>query len=289
MNKKNNERIRQLTIQDLKKMRERGEKFCVTTANDYNTAQMTDQAGIEVIGAGGALSTMVLRGDPTPFRATMEDVEFLLTRIAPAIKHAIVSTGLPYGSFQESNEQAIRNVVRLIKAGAHYVKIEGRSDLMLERMKAVIDIGIPVQGHVGLSPQLMREIGGFRVVGKSCEESLRVWDDMKRLEDIGVFMVEMECVPERIATELCQRTNMLVVGVGSGPNTHGQALMREDILGLQRTLTPKMAKKYVDLWPVCVNALKDWSTETKNQQFPAPENYFDVPEETFQQFMEELD
>ena len=280
--KKSSER---LSIRDLQNMRQSNEKFCVTTACDFNTAQMVDQAGIEIVGAGGALASMVMKGEPNPFSATMEEVIFLLSGVAKGAKRAIVSSGLPYGSFQESDEQAIRNAMRLVKTGAYYIKVEGKSDLMLKRMKAIIDVGIPVQGHVGLSPQLMRETDGFRVVGKSASEALKVWDDMRRMEDIGVFMVEMECVPYRLAAQLCKKTSMLVVGVGSGSDTHGQALMREDILGLQRTIAPKMVKQFADLWTPTVEALKLFSTETKNKQFPEQSQMFKVDDDVYEEVM----
>lgn len=288
MSSSNINTLKQLTIRDLQEMRRKGDKFCNTTACDCNTAQMVDEAGIEIIGAGGALVSMVMKGEPNPFRATMEEVLFLLTGVARGTKRAIVSAGLPYGSFQESDAQAIRNAMRLVKAGAHYVKVEGTSDLMLQRMKAMIDVGIPVQGHVGLSPQLMCETGGFRVVGKSAAEAMKVWDDMRRLEDVGVFMVEMECVPYRLAAEFCEKTSMLVTGIGSGPDTHGQALMREDILGLQRRMSPKMVKKFAELWSPAVEALRAFSEETKGNQFPAAEHMFEINDDALAEVLAKI-
>jgi 3-methyl-2-oxobutanoate hydroxymethyltransferase len=278
---------RQLNVHDLWDMKVKGEKFTLLTAGDFNTAQMVDEAGIEITGGGGALDRMVFGGEPHSFRATMQDVLRMVEKIAPAVKRAMVLASLPFGSYyQESDETAIHCGIQLIQAGAHIVKVEGVSDTLLSRMKALIEVGVPVAGHVGLSPSFMRKIGGYKVVGKTSEQAFQVYRHVKKLEEIGIGLIEMECVPERVATEICKRTPVPILGTGSGPGTDGQGLMHADLLGLQRTLVSRLAKQYVDLWPIYVDTFSKFAEEVRGGIFPTSENTFSISDNELEQFME---
>jgi 3-methyl-2-oxobutanoate hydroxymethyltransferase len=281
-------KVKQLTIHDLQSMKDRGEKIVMVNAYDYNTAQIVEEAGVDLVALGGALSSMILAGERTSLRASMEDVLFMLERVAPAINHAVLIAAMPYGSYHVSNQQAISNAIRLMKAGAHTVKMQG-TGVILDRLKSVIDAGIPCMGHVGLTPQYIHKLGGYRAFGKVNEEAVKVYDDVKQLEEVGVWAIEMECVPEKVAAEICTRTKIPIFGIGSGIGTDGQTLAIHDIWGFQRTIAPKMAKRYVDLWPLCVNAIKEYAEEVRGGAFPTEANSFKISESEFVKFMNYLE
>ncbi len=207
-----------------------------------------------------------------------------LTRVSPAVEKGLVMAGYPYGGYQESDKQVIRNAIKFIKAGANFVKIQGSTETALRRIKSVIDIGIPCMGHVGLTPHSLNMIGGFKVIGKVFEEAKKVYEDVMKLQEIGISLIEMECVPAVVAKEISRKTEIPIIGIGSGNGTDGQVLAFQDILGLQKTQNPRHVKKYVDLWTPCVNGLKDFIDEVKDCSFPAPEHSFEIVEEEFDEF-----
>jgi len=282
---KETKKTKQLTIPELQAMKGRGEKIVVVPVWDYNTTVMAEEAGADIVSVGGASAAMMMGGEPHALRASMEDVLFLLRRVTPAVQHALLFAAMPCGSFHISNEQAVRNAVRLVKAGAHCVKMQA-SEALHDRVKAAVDAGIQCVGHVGLLPQYIHKLGRFRVVGKTSEEALTVYKEVKELEEIGVWAIEMECVPAKVAEEISRRARIPVLGIGSGPGTDGQILALVDILGLQRTIMPKFTKRYADLWPVCINALKEYTKEVKTKAFPTEKHSFSISGSEFGKFME---
>ena len=277
-----------LTIPDLLTMKARSEKIVVVPVWDYNTTVMAEEAGADIVAVGGATAAMMMGGEPHALRASMEDVLFLLRRITPAVKRAVIFAAMPYGSFHVSNEQAVRNAVQLVKAGAHCLKMQASGPLH-ERVKAVVDAGIQCIGHVGLLPQYIHTLGRFRVVGKTFEEAATVYREVKALEEIGVWAIEMECVPAKVAREISKRVKIAILGIGSGLGTDGQILALVDILGLQRTIMPKFTKRYADLWPVCINALKEYAKEVRTKAFPTKEHSFSISDKEFEKFMDHLE
>lgn len=280
---------RQLTIHDLQKMKDRGERIVCNSPIDYNTGQMVEEAGADMIIVGDSLPTMTLGNAPNTLRSTMEGVLFCLRRISPAIKRAVIVAGVPYGAYHESTDLSIRNSAQLIKEGAHSVKIQGANETVLTRIKGIIDAGVPVMGHVGLMPHYLRQIGRFRAVGRNAEEALRVYDDVKRLEEAGVWSIEMECVAAKVADEISKRTRIPIIGIGSGNGTDGQSLAFQDIVGWQKHLKPKHAKCYEDIWPICVKALRDFSEEVKNASFPNEGHSFSISDDECERFKNHLE
>jgi 3-methyl-2-oxobutanoate hydroxymethyltransferase len=278
-----------LNIHDIQLMKIRGEKIVVHSPMDFNTAQMVDEAGADIVIIGDSLPTMILGADPNTLGSTMQGVLFFTERITRGITRAVIVSGVPYGAYQESNDKAIQNAVQLVKAGAHSVKIQGANDTVLERIKRIIEIGIPVMGHVGLTPHYIRQIGRFRAVGKTAKEARQVYDDVKKLEDVGVWAIEMECVAERVAEEITKRTPVPIIGIGSGNVTDGQSLAFHDILGLLKRQKPKHSKCYVNLWPICVDALKEFTQEVKQTKFPTAEHSFRIQEDEYEEFYNSLE
>jgi 3-methyl-2-oxobutanoate hydroxymethyltransferase len=194
---------------------------------------------------------------------------------------------LPYGSFQASNEDAVRNAVRLVKAGAQTIKAQ--VDLpLLDRAKAIIGTGIPFQGHVGLMPQYYHQRGGMIVYGRTAREARHIYELCLRLQDLGASAIEMECVPALVAEAIARRLTIPVLGIGSGLHTDGQIIVLVDVLGLQQTLELKTVKKYANLWPLAVEALKQCANEVRTGQFPEECHTFSIKPEEYEQFMESL-
>ncbi|MCL4417928.1 MAG: 3-methyl-2-oxobutanoate hydroxymethyltransferase [Actinobacteria bacterium] len=283
-----NKQVKNLTINDIQDMKDRNEKIVVHSPMDYNTALMVEEAGADLIIIGDSLPTMILGGEPYTFCSTMDEVIFFVSRISQAVKRAVVIAGMPYGSLQESNEQAIHNAIQLVKAGAHSVKIQGATKTILKRIRSIIDVGIPCMGHVGMMPHFIRQIGGFKSIGKTCREALQVYNDVKELERIGVWSIEIECVAQKVAHEISKRTRIPLIGIGSGVGTDGQSLCFHDILGLQKKIKPKHSKCYVDIWSICVKALNEFSREVKESNFPTADHSFQISDEEFNEFLNNL-
>ncbi len=278
---------RQLYVTDLKAMKARGRKIVLAAPWDYNSTRMAEEAAADVVVIGGGTAAMMLGGQPHALGASMEDMLSLTKKVAPAVKRAVLYVSLPYGSFHVSNEQAVRNAITLIKAGAHCVKAQAPGPLR-DRAKSIIDAGIPFVGHVGLLPQLIYKRGGFRVFGKTFEEAADLYNECIELERLGACAIEMECVPAKVAAEIAGRVKIPVFGIGSGAGTDGQFVVLVDALGLQKTLQTKYSKRYVHLWPVCVEALKQAAEEVRTGAFPAEAHWFRVPEAEYGKFMEYL-
>lgn len=275
---------RKLFITDLREIKKRGQKIVLAAPWDFNSTCIAEQAGADVIVIGGGTTSMMLGGQPTSLGATMEDVLALTRQVAPAVKRAVFYTSLPYGSFHVSNGQAVENAVKLVKAGAHCIKAQTPGNL-LERAKAIIDAGIPFIGHVGLLPHLFYKRGGFKVFGRTAKEAIELWDECRRLQDIGADAIEMEGVPGKVAAEISKRLAIPIFGIGSGLDTDGQFIVLVDALGLQRSTSTKFAKRYVDLWSVCLDTIRVAVSEIRERRFPAEEHTFPIKEEEFNEFI----
>ena len=277
-----------LWMKDIQAMKDKGQKFIVACPWDYHSAQMAEEAGAEILAIGGPTPEMFLGGKLNAFNASIDDVAKITANIARAVTRPVLLVSLTYGSFHVSDEQAVGNAIKLVQAGAHCVKAQVPGKL-IRRAEALINAGIAFEGHVGLLPHLMYKRGGFKVYGKTSEEGLEIYKECKRLEDIGACCIEMECVPHQVAAEITKRLRIPVLGIGSGPETDGQFLVMQDILGLQKTLELKFVKRYADLWPVCCNALKQAGDEVRSKVFPAKEHTFSIKEQEFEKFMEKID
>lgn len=251
------------------------------TCYDYPTAYLQEQAGVEMILVGDSLGMTMLGYDST-LPVTMED----MVRHAQAVRRgaptAFVVGDMPYMSYQPSVELAIRNAGRFMsECNCDAIKLEGGA-AMADRIKGISDSGIPAIGHLGLTPQSVSALGGFRVQGKSAILAKKIIDDAKILENAGAFAILLEMVPDRVCRIITQRAeNCIIMSLGSGPYAHGQLLIYHDMFGLYPKFKPKMAKVYGNAGEVILNGLKEYVNEVSTKQFPQPENWFGIGDDEF--------
>ncbi len=267
-----------MTTQKLKEMKEQGIKISMTTAYDYPTAYLVDKAGIEIILVGDSLSMTVLGYDST-VPCTMEQ---MLHHIPPVVKGApnpLIVGDLPFGSYNVSKEQAIINATRLMKeGGCDVVKLEGGIE-MADTVKAIVDAGIPVMGHIGLTPQTVSKLGGFKVQGKGEEAAKAVLDDALALEAAGAWGLILECIPEQLGKLITQKVSIPTIGIGGGRYCDGQVLVLHDMFGLFEKFVPKFVKQYMNLSPEIVKGLEEFKQEIRDGNFPEEKHAFGGIEE----------
>jgi 3-methyl-2-oxobutanoate hydroxymethyltransferase len=238
------------------------EKIVCLTAYDFQVASMLDAAGIDLLLVGDSLGNVVL-GMPTTLSVTMEDCLRHTQAVARAATNALVVADLPFGSYQPSTETAVRNATRcLAEAGAHAVKLEGGVP-MAETIARLVEIGIPVMGHVGLTPQSVNQLGGYRIHGKSDEEAERIRADALAVEKAGAFALVLECVRPELARELTRELRIPTIGIGSGPDCDGQVLVVNDLLGLTVGHVPKFVKPLLNLRSIVTEAAQTYVRQVK--------------------------
>ncbi len=268
-----------ISIPGLREMKERGEKISMLTAYDYPTARLLDGAGVDVLLVGDTLGMVVLGYDSTAF-VTLEEMIHHVKAVVRGAKGALVVGDLPFGSYNESPAQAVRSANRLVKeGGCAAVKLEGGIE-MAPTVRAVVEAGIPVVGHVGLLPQTSAKVGGFKVQARSAEEAASLVESGRALQDAGAFMVVIEAVPAPVGTLLSQSLEIPVIGIGAGAGCDGQVLVLVDMLGLQQTLTPRYLKRYANLADAVEEAARSYVFEVKAGAFPGEEHGYAMdPEE----------
>jgi 3-methyl-2-oxobutanoate hydroxymethyltransferase len=269
---------KKITVSDLMVKKETGKKITMITAYDYPTAQMVDQAGIDIILIGDSLGMVVL-GYPSTVSVTMEEMLHHSKAVTRAVRYAFVIGDMPFMSYQTSIEKAIENAGRFIKEGmCDAVKLEGGSEVV-PIVKAIGNAGIPVCAHIGLTPQTATKLGGFKVQGKDAQSARSLINSAKELENAGAFMVVMECIPDVIASRITDDLNIPTIGIGAGRDCDGQVLVYHDTVGLFDRFTPKFVKRYIKLGPMIVDALKDYKREVEEGIFPGEEHIFKMSDE----------
>jgi 3-methyl-2-oxobutanoate hydroxymethyltransferase len=270
---------RQTSIPGLREMKERGEKISMLTAYDYPTARLLDGAGVDVLLVGDTLGMVVLGYDSTVY-VTLEDMIHHVKAVVRGTRGALVVGDLPFGSYNEDPAQAIHSSTRLIKeGGCAAVKLEGGIE-MAPTVRAVTDAGIPVVGHIGLTPQTATKVGGFKVQARTAEDALALVESGRTLEKAGAFMVVIEAVPAPVGALLSRSLTVPVIGIGAGAGCDGQVLVTPDMLGMQNTLTPRYLKRYADLAGTVEDAVRSYVSEVKTRTFPAEEHGYPMdPEE----------
>lgn len=262
-----------ITVLALQEMKERGERISMITAYDYPTALIVDQAGIEVILVGDSVGNTVL-GYENTIPVTLEDIIHHARPVTRAVTRTFVVGDMPFMSFNISPEDALANAGRLMQEGrVDAVKLEGGRELA-----EIVDVivhrgGIPVMGHIGLTPQRMAQLGGFRVQGKDVERARKLLDDARCLEEAGIFAVILECVPHQLAKLITERVRVPVIGIGAGPRCNGQVLVFHDVIGLSSGFTPKFVKRYLDLSSEIERALQRYRSEVRGGTFPTIEEH----------------
>lgn len=276
---------KKITLPYLFKKAADGQPITWLTCYDYPTAYLQEQAGIEMILVGDSLGMTMLGFDST-LPVKMDD----MIRHAQAVRRgaptAFVVGDMPYMTYQDSVENAIRNAGRFMaEAGCDAIKLEG-GVAMASRIKGIVDAGIPAIGHLGLTPQSVSALGGFRLQGKSADLAKKIADDAKALEEAGAFMILLELVPDRLCQVITERAkNCLIMSLGSGPSAHGQLLIYHDMFGLYPKFKPKMAKVFGNAGEVILNGLKQYHDEVIGGAFPEKENYFGMPDEEYDELL----
>ena len=274
------EQVKKLTIPELYAMRDRGEKIIFLTAYDYPTALLEDKAGIDLILVGDSVAMTVL-GYDTTLPMTMDEMLVFTKAVTRAAQRAFVIGDMPYMSYQVSAEEAIYNAGRFMaEAGTDAVKLEGGAR-MADKVEAIVRSGIPVMGHIGLTPQSYTQLGGFRAQGRDAVTAKHLIDDALALQEAGVFSILLECIPAKVAELIYERLDILVLSLGSGPAADGQMMIVHDMLGLFEKFTPKFVKRYVNLSEEILKALGEFIADVRGGRFPQPEHLYGIPEEEF--------
>jgi len=237
------------------------------TAYDYPSAKVADAAGADIILVGDSLGMVVL-GYPDTLSVTVDDMIHHTRAVVRGVSHALVVGDMPYLSYHVNVEESVRNAGRFIQAGAHAVKIEGGKASRIKVVEAICDAEIPVMGHVGLTPQSVNAMGGFKVQGKGVEEARRLIDEARALEQAGCFSLVLECVPAELAAFITERISIPTIGIGAGPSCDGQVLVFHDVLGLYDGHTPKFVRKYAHLADEMKTALSNFLTDVREGRFP---------------------
>jgi 3-methyl-2-oxobutanoate hydroxymethyltransferase len=271
-----------ITIRTLFDKVAKGEPISWLTCYDYPTAYFQEEAGIEMILVGDSLGMTMLGYDST-LPVTMDDMIRHTQAVRRGAPTAFVIGDMPYMSYQPSIESAIRNAGRFMaEAGCDAIKLEG-GDEMADRIAGVRAAGIPVVGHLGLTPQSVAALGGFRVQGRGAQQAKKIIEDAKALEQAGAFAILLEMVPDRVCKIITERAkDCIIMSLGSGPDAHGQLLIYHDMFGLYPKFKPRMAKVYGNAGEVLLNGLKQYNQEVKNKTFPQPENWFSIKDDEYQ-------
>ncbi len=254
------------TILEFQQHKQQGKKITIVTAYDALFTRIVEQAGLEVILVGDSLG-MVVQGKPNTLSVTMDDMLYHTSMVAQAAQRALVIGDMPFLSYQTSLDEAVRNAGRFLQAGAGAVKIEGGMPV-IDRVEAMTRFGIPVMGHVGMTPQSVNQSGGYRVQGKDRPEAERILQEAKALEAAGAFAVVLECVPSSLANTITQELTIPTIGIGAGQGCDGQVLVLYDLLGLFDDFVPKFVKPYATLKADALQALKQYKEEVECGKFP---------------------
>jgi len=269
---------KKVTIAELQQKKEQGNRITMLTAYDYCTAYLEDQAGIDTILVGDSLA-MVMLGYDSTVPVTMDEMIHHCKAVSRAVKSSFIIGDMPFMSYQVSIEKAIENAGRFMKeAACDSVKLEGGSD-MAPVVKAIVKAGVPVCGHIGLTPQTATMLSGFRVQGKDAEGARQLLKSAKDLEDAGAFMIVFECIPDSLAARITREVRIPTIGIGAGKDCDGQVLVYHDLVGLYERFTPKFVKQYINLSPKIREALIQYKTEVENGTFPGPEHRFTMKKE----------
>lgn len=262
-----------ITILDIHKKKAEGKKITMLTAYDYPMAQIVDQAGIDLILVGDSLGNVV-QGVANTLPVTMDEMIYHAKMVCRAAATAMVVGDMPFLSYQTHKAEAIRNAGRFLKeAGCEVVKLEGGSQ-MAETIRAIVDAGIPVMAHIGLTPQYVHMLGGFKVQGKNEAAREKILADARAVQDAGAFSVVLEAIPSSLAGEITGMLRIPTIGIGAGPDCDGQVLVLHDILGLFERFTPKFVKRYANLKDAALKAVKEYKQEVESGKFPNSEHSF---------------
>lgn len=269
---------KKVTVKTILKQKETKQKVTMLTAYDYSTAKYLDESGIDTILVGDSLGMTVL-GYENTLSVTIDEMKIFTKAVSRGVNKALVIVDMPFMSYHVSKEQAVINAGELIKSGAQAVKLEGASDFIVDIIKHLTECGIAVVGHLGFTPQYINSLGGYIVQGKSFENSVKLFEDAKKLEEAGAFAVVLEMVPEETAKFISENLNISTIGIGAGRYCDGQVLVIDDLTGKYSDFTPKFAKKYADIKNIILDCSRKYIDDVKNNKFPENEHVFSLTSE----------
>ncbi len=277
---------KKITTLSLRRKKENGQPISMLTAYDYPTALALDQAEIDVILVGDSLGMVVL-GYANTLPVTMEDMLHHCKAVARGARFALLVGDMPFMSYQASVAEAVRNAGRFLQeAGMDAVKLEGGRE-RLEAIRAITSAGIPVMGHLGLTPQSVHQFGGFKPQGRDAAAARRIYEDALLLQEAGCFSLVLESVPAQLAEYISRKLEIPTIGIGAGPGCDGQVLVTHDLLGLFERFTPKFVKKYAALYGEILAAVEDYRQEVEKRTFPAPEHTIEMSVAVWEEFLHE--
>ncbi|MFC1991868.1 3-methyl-2-oxobutanoate hydroxymethyltransferase [Chloroflexota bacterium] len=262
-----------VSINQIREMKEKGENISMLTAYDYSTAKIIDEVGVPMILVGDSLGMVVL-GYETPLPVTLEVMLHHTKAVVRGTQNALIVGDMPFMTYQVSADDAMRSAGRFIQeAGAHAIKLEG-GVTVAEKVKRVVECGIPVMGHIGLTPQSVNQMGGMKVQAKSLEAASKLIDDAKALEQAGVFAIVLEAIPYKLAGLVTKKVSVPTIGIGAGPDCDGQVQVINDTLGSFTEFIPKHAKRYANLGEIIKNAVIEYDKEVKEGVFPTEKHSY---------------
>lgn len=264
---------KRITTKTLFEMKRKGEKIAMLTAYDYTMAKIVDHAGIDIILVGDSASN-VMAGHETTLPITLDEMIYHASSVIRAIERSLVVVDLPFGTYQGNSRQALDSAIRIMKeSGGHSVKLEGGAEIA-ESITRILSAGIPVMGHLGLTPQSIYKFGTYSVRAREEEEASKLKADAKLLEELGCFAIVLEKVPAKLAGEVAESVMIPVIGIGAGDGVDGQVLVTHDMLGMNHEFSPRFLRRYADLYTEMGNAFKNYIADVKSRDFPNKEEQY---------------
>jgi 3-methyl-2-oxobutanoate hydroxymethyltransferase len=259
--------FKRVTVKSLVEMKRQNEKISMLTAYDYTTARIVDDAGTDVILVGDSASN-VMAGHETTLPITLDQMIYHASSVIRAIKRSLIVVDLPFGSYQSDPKEALRSAIRIMKeSGAHAVKMEGGNEIK-ESIKRTLKAGIPVMGHLGLTPQSIYKFGTYTVRAKEEAEAIKLKEDALLLEKLGCFAIVLEKVPAKLAAEVAKSLTIPIIGIGAGNGVDGQVLVITDMLGMDKSFSPRFLRRYADLHTIMSEAIGNYNSDVKSGDFP---------------------
>lgn len=259
--------VRRVTTHVLFEMKLRGEKIAMLTGYDYSMGRILDSAGVDIILVGDSASN-VMAGYETTLPITLDNMIYHAASVVRAVKRALVVVDLPFGTYQGNSMQALASAIRIMKeTGAHAVKLEGGREIV-ESVERILSAGIPVMGHLGLTPQSIHKFGTYVVRARDAEEAERLKEDAKRLEESGIFALVLEKIPAKLAGEVTSSLSIPVIGIGAGPQVDGQVLVLHDMLGITQEFSPRFLRRYHNLYDEISDAVSTYIKDVRSGEFP---------------------
>jgi 3-methyl-2-oxobutanoate hydroxymethyltransferase len=277
-----------MTLPRLAEKKRLREPIVMVTAYDYPSAQVAEEAGVDVVLVGDS-GAMTVLGYPSTVPVSTDEMLMLASAVRRGLRNPLLVGDLPFGSYEASDEQAIATAQRFIKeAGCDAVKLE-RGGTSVQRARAIVDAGIPVMGHVGLTPQTATALGGYRAQGRNAQRALRVAEDALGLQEAGCFSIVFEAIPAAVAQELMERLEVPVIGIGAGSATDGQVLVFHDLLGIYDGHAPRFAKRFAEVKAQMVAGVAEYAAEVRERSFPGPEHTYSIDDDELALFRAGLD